>query len=244
MNTDVKKHTLLPSETAELKGRKDLLSYEEFESGMTVVVCRKCETLQLEDTWFSNPQGPRCVKCNCIESKKFDLIDFIKASPIHIPPHNRKSHNRKRISITRSRNGIRRTLNSILQAIRRFDLLDKLLDLSQAIVIVRCIAIIFIIFAGSSSVILHSQSKLSVEKMDETRISTVENISILNNDILGSSSKIKGTIIANNEHLLDESKSAFAYTKSSRDYLKREFDGVNYQIGVWFDSVIDWFENL
>jgi len=133
MKSTIHPHKLLPSEADKLDGRYDLLTFEEFTPGSEIVVCKECKTIQLfEDTWCANQDNPCCINCGCNETIRFDLSIFVGNTHVSINRREKSQKGKIKIGSTSHNNG---SFIRLRQAISSINLLDKILDISQAIVV-------------------------------------------------------------------------------------------------------------
>ena len=235
MKNAIQTHRLSSSEAKVLKGKHDILTFEEFEAGMSIVVCKDCNTPHLESTWREHPHGAQCYACGCKDSGTFAVRTFAPQK-VRIKA--------KTIRISASTNNIKKKFENALGLLNDFNLLDRLLDLTQAVAAFRAIAIILLIIAGSATLILHSQSKISPRDMKEKWAFTTEHLSAENDHVIDISEGLYEGIGTKNSELINNSKQSFMYTKTSVDYSKRKADGVNYQIGIMIKSFVKWIEDL
>lgn len=232
MKNAIQTHKLSSSEAKVLKGKHDILTFEEFEAGMSIVVCKECNTPHLESSWREYPQ---CHNCGCKDSGLFSIRAFAPQK-VRIKT--------KTIRISVSTNSIKKKFENALGALKDFNLLDRLLDLSQAVAAFRAIAIIILIIAGSVTVILHSQSKIPLRDMKEKWTFTTEHLSGKNDQVIDISEGSYEEIRTNNSEFINNSKQSLMYIKTSVDYSKRKVDGVNYQIEIMIKSFVKWIEDL
>ncbi len=235
MKNAIQSHRLSPSEAKVLKGKHDILTFEEFEAGMSIVVCKDCNTPHLESTWHDHPQGAQCYACGCKDSRAFEVKAFTPQK-VRIKTKN--------VRISASTKSIKKKFENVLVLLKGFNLLDRLLDLSQAVAAFRAIAIIILIIAGAATAILYSQSKIPVNDMKEKLAFTTEHLSTKNDHVIDITEGLYEGISASNSELVNNSKQSFMYTKTSVDYSKRKVDGINHQIEIWVESIIKYIEDL
>ena len=241
MNSTFHPHKLLPSEADKLEGRYDLLTFEEFTPGSEIVVCKECKTIQLfEDTWCADQDNPCCIKCRCNETVRFDLSIFTGNTHVSINHQGKSKKGKIKIGSTSNNHGL---INRILQAIRNFNLLDKVLDISQAIAIFRCIGIIFIVIAVIATFVLNSQSKIHFEKVSSYYTTTELSVKEVNIKIISGSSNVNKKLADSNTELVGSSSNINKKLTDSSIELINASSNINRQIVLWIKSVFDWFGN-
>lgn len=235
MSNTIQTHKLSSSEAKVLKGKHDILTFEEFEAGMSIVVCKDCNTPHLESTWREHPHGAQCYACGCKDSGTFAVKAFAPQK-VRIKT--------KTVKIRASTKGIKKKIEDALLLLKEFNLLDSLLNLSQAVGVFRIIAIIFLIIAGSATAIFYSQSKFPADDIKEKLTITTDYLSTKNDHMTDATEALHEGISTRNSGLINSSKQFLMYTKTSIDYSKRKSDGVNYQIGIMIKPIIEWIEDL
>lgn len=253
MKNTIQSHRLSPSDAKFLKGRHDILTYEEFEPGMSVVICQNCKMPHLESTWSEHQDGPQCYNCGCTESKQFDITDFTE-NTVHIK--------RSVIKIRTSSKGIYKRFEGFFRLIKRMNLIDMLFDLTQSIVVFRVIAIVLFIIASSTTAILHSQSKMPYDNMNEKRAVAIEQFVAANDSVLNAFNDFNIGFATNNfrslsgtQHMFEHTKTAnsqlinkikqtFTFTKTSVYYSQSTINDVNCQVEVWIKFIFKWIEDL
>ena len=235
MKNAIQSHRISSSEAKFFKGQHDILTFEEFEAGMNIVICKDCRTPHLESTWCDHPQGAQCYNCGCKETREFE-INVFSHTKVHI-----KS---KTIRISKSTKSFTKKLANAFTALKELDLLDRLLDLSQSVAVLKAIAIIFFIIAGSTTAILYSQSKMPMDEINQKIEITIDHFKDINSSFINDSESFNDRLDKFNYELLNNSKQTITYTKASFDYSKRKTDSVNYQVKIMIKSFLKWIEDL
>lgn len=240
MKSTIQSHKLSSSEAGYLKGRRDILTFEEFESGMSIVVCKDCKTPHLESTWLEHNLGPRCYNCNCTETIDFSLNFYNKNATLHI--------RRKKIRISKNfSHESNNKFSKIVDFFRNIDLLEKMLDLSQSFSIVRCIAIIVCALSVGLTFWADSKSKIPVDSMSNRFSMTVESILNVNDTVIEMSTKAGLSKTKQDYYFVKKSSQIFEHNNATLLSLKEtnskfdeKRDDVNYHLEEWFYSCVDW----